>query len=157
MIRLLITWNIVITTLLAVLLLSNRHVGSTKTPLQTGVTQPDVLRVRRVEIVDQQGRLTMVLGQQSERGRKGLFLLDPDGREAVELGLNDRGYGTLYFQSKQMDAKVSVGYFTENDEVVPLSQEDPGGAWGIRVLRPNLKVPQVFGVQVDDRPIPTSP
>jgi hypothetical protein len=158
MIRLVLIWNAVLTVLLAVLLLNNRHDRLDKTPLQAGVPQTDVLRARRVEIVDHEGRLTAVLGRGSGSAAPaaGLTLFDPSGREAVVLALNDRGYGTLYFASKQNLGKVSVGYFTGSDQVAPLSEEDPGGGWGVRVLRPGLEAPQVFGVQGDGRPIPTS-
>ncbi len=157
MIRLIIIWNLVVTACLAVVLMSNRQGNLSKTQLQAGVPQPqpDVLRVRRVEIVDQQGRLTAVLGQQSELSTGGLSLLDSAGRKVVVLALNDRGYGTLYFGSKQMDGKVSVGYFAGGDQAVPLSEEDPLGGWGIRVIKPE-QGSQVFGVQGDGQPIPTS-
>lgn len=157
MIRLIVIWNVVMTVGLAVLLVGNHHGESSRTQLQAGVSQPDVLRVRRIEIVDKEGRLTAVLGEDPQGIKGGLSLFDANGRRAVMLGISDRGFGGLYFQAKHTEAKVTVGYFTENDEVVPLSKEDPEGMWGIRVLRPNLAAPQVFGVQMDGRPIPTSP
>ena len=159
MIRLLVVWNIVIMALLAVLLVSNHHDGATKTPLQAGVPQPDVLRVRRIELVDHEGRLTAQLGESSNgfAPAEGLTLFDSNGRQAVILALNNRGYGTLSFASKQNLGKVQVGYSTGSDQVTPLSQEDPLGGWGILVRRPNLEPPQAFGVQVDGRAIPTSP
>ena len=155
--RLIVVWNVVITILLAVLLVSNRHDHLSKTQPQVGVSQTDILRVRRVEVVDQQGRLTAILGQVSEHSAGGLSLFHPDGRKAVALELNDRGYGTLYLGSKQTESKVLVGYFSGSDTDVPLSEEDPRGGWGMLVRRPNLNAPQVFGVQTDGRPIPTSP
>jgi hypothetical protein len=158
MIRLVLIWNVVLTVLLVVLLVTNRHDRSAKPPLQAGVPQADVLRARRVEIVDREGRLTAMLGEGSDGyvPAEGLTLFDSLGRKAVILTLDNRGYGMLYFQGKNTMGKVTVGYFTGNDEVVPPSKEDPGGMWGIRVLRPNSEAPQVFGVQGDGRPIPTS-
>lgn len=157
MIRFVVIWNLIVTSLLAFLLLSGYGI-SKKMPLQTGAPQADVLRARRVEVVDRNGRLTAVLGESKDgyAPAEGLTLLDPGGRQAVVLALNDRGYGTLYFSSKQNLGKVSVGYFTGNDEVVPLTKEDPEGGWGIRVRRLGLEPPQIFGVQANGRPIPTS-
>ena len=157
MIRILVIWNILITALLTSLLVSNRNGGLNKPPLQTGVAQADLVRARRIEVVDEEGRLTAVLGHDTQGLTGGLSLFDPNGRSAVKLGLNDRGYGALYFQAKHTDAKVTVGYFTGNDEAVPLSEEDPEGMWGIRVLRTGFKPPQIFGTVGDDRPISTSP
>jgi hypothetical protein len=157
MIRLVLLWNAVLTVLVAVLLVSNRH-GRLEKTLQASSPEASVLRARRVEIVDQKGRVTAELGEISDNsGIAGLSLLDSHGRKAVTLALDNRGYGMLYFQSKHTEAKVTVGYFTGNDEAVPLSEEDPEGMWGIRVLRPGFEAPQVFGVQGDGRPIPTSP
>ena len=157
MIRLILIWNALLTVLIAMLLVVHLHDRLHKVPIQASSTQADVIRVRRVEVVDQEGRVTAELGETLDGSAAGLSLFDANGRRAVTLALNDRGYGALYFQSRQSYAKVSVGYFSGSDQKPPPLEEDPGGIWGIRVSRPNLEPPQVFGVLDDGRPIPTSP
>ncbi|SEB97258.1 hypothetical protein [Terriglobus roseus] len=157
MIRLVLLWNAVLTVLVVVLLVGNRHDRSAKPPLQASVPQADVLRARRVEVVDHEGHVTAEFGETLDGSAAGLSLFDPNGRRAVTLALNDRGYGTLFFHAKKRSGNVAVGYFTGSDQVAPLSEEDPLGGWGILVQRPAFEAPQVFGVQIDGRPIPTSP
>ena len=158
MIRLILIWNAVLTVLFTILLVGYLHDRLHKTPIQASSTQADVIRVRRIELVDRDGRLTAVLGKGPDNyfPASGLTLLDPNGRKAVMLGLNNRGYGTFFFDSKRKSGAVEIGYFTGSDQVAPLSEEDPGAGWGIRVQRPGFEAPQVFGVQGDGRPIPTS-
>ena len=161
MIRFIVVWNVVLTVLVVFLLVGNRHDRLAKLPLQAGVQQSEVLRARRVELRDREGHLTAVLNGGPDEGDifsgVGLTLLDPHGREAVSLGLTERGYGNLHFASSRQSAKVSVGYFSGADQVAPLSEVDPGGIWGIRVLRPNSETPQVFGVLDSGPALPTSP
>jgi hypothetical protein len=39
-----------------------------------------------------------------------LVFYDDAGREAAFLTVNSKGYGTMYFQDKTTEGKVSVGY-----------------------------------------------
>lgn len=157
--RFVVIWNVMVTSLLAILLLSHLHDRLHKTPTQASSTQADVIRVRRVDVVDHDGHLTAVLGEGTDgyasEGRA--YPARCNWTEGSHSRLDGRGYGNLWFASKRYPGQVSVGYFRGGDQGVPLSEEDPRGAWGIRVSKNSADSSQVFGVQVAGRPIPASP
>jgi hypothetical protein len=62
-----------------------------------------------------------------------ILLRDGHGNIAVLLNINERGEGTLYFNSKDREGKVGLGYLWGSD-TPPASGEDPLGAWGLRVM-----------------------
>lgn len=128
MIKLLAIWNLVVTvSLIAVIvaLLSHRRVNATG---QTGT-----IRTSRLEIIDRNGKTKALLGVDPEGLDPRLVLYNEHGREAAFLTLNSNGYGTLYFQNKQTEGKVSVGYLWGSDTLGPTQVEDPLSSWGIRV------------------------
>jgi hypothetical protein len=145
----LVTWNILLTLMLAATLtlrsLSN-HRGGAEEAVR-------VIRAARIELVDQRGK-TKAVFEADGPGSSGpmLALYDGAGREAAFLTVSSKGYGTLYFRDKQTEGKVSVGYLWGSDTPSPADTEDPLSSWGIRVRGHNGS--QVsFGVLNNGEPI----
>jgi len=73
--------------------------------VQPATSQPTVLRVRALEVVDEQGVVRIVLSAdrvpgESEGGIRvaGMWLLDPAGRELATLGSTANGFASLSFR-----------------------------------------------------------
>ena len=133
MIRTVVICNAVLTVILAitVVFLTSTHPRERR--------NADVLRAKRVELVDNSGRVRASLGMTDRSDQTpALSLFDQNGREAVFLSVNERGYATMFFQSRQTEGKVALGYLTGSDVVIPAGEDDPLGAWGIRVRGKNL-------------------
>jgi hypothetical protein len=100
--------------------------------------QGNALSLRELNIVDESGAVRMRLSTQSELSRQGApvfeLLTRKMQRGGVILLLDESGRGSLYFDSTDTDAKVSVGHFITGDSL-PLSESDH--SWGIRVLNLN--------------------
>jgi hypothetical protein len=149
MIKLFAIWNTIVTvSLVAVLfaLLSNHQ--DVKAADAT-----DTVRTSRLEIIDRSGKTKAVLGVDQEGANPKLVLYSNDGREAAFLTLNSNGYGTLYFQNKQTEGKVSVGYLWGSDTLGIKQAEDPLSSWGIRVRGLNGSQTN-FGLLNNGQPIP---
>ena len=129
MIRLLAVWNVILT-VIVVVLLSFRFDLNTEVRAAENV---QVVRANRLEILDQSGKTRAVLGVDAPNANPKLSLYDNNGREATFLTLNSQGYATMYFQSKQTEAKVSLGYLWGSDSPTASELEDPLGSWGVRV------------------------
>jgi hypothetical protein len=113
---------------------------------------PEVVRTKRLEIVDRSGKVRAVAGtEENASANPKIILYDEAAREAAILTLNSKGLGTLYFQSKETEGKVAVGYLWGSD-TVPTSESDPLGSWGIRVLGPNGQQ-NGFGLTIGGRPL----
>jgi hypothetical protein len=151
MIRVLAVWNIVLTVILVVVLTSRFDV-STKV---RAAENAQVVRASRLEIVDQSGKTRAVLGVDGTNSGPKLSLYNNDGREAAFLMVNSQGYGTMYFQDKKTEGKVSVGYLWGSDTATPSDIEDPLSSWGIRVRGLN-GAQTSFGLLNDGHPIPQS-
>jgi hypothetical protein len=96
--------------------------------------QSDTVQAKRVEIVDSNNRVRVEIGIANQSGRDvpEMTFRDEKGNVASLLTLDDTGNGTLYFSGNGTEGKVSVGYLWGSDSKSP-GQEDPLGAWGIRV------------------------
>jgi hypothetical protein len=94
-----------------------------------------VVQTRTVELVDDQHRVRGTIGLVKTAGQDEpqIVLRDGHGNIAVLLSINKRGEGTLYFNSKDREGKVGLGYLWGSD-TPPTSGEDPLAAWGLRVL-----------------------
>jgi hypothetical protein len=115
---------------------------------------PEVVRTSRLELVDQSGKIKAVLEiDAANSSNPKLVFYNNAGREAAFLTVNSKGYGTLYFQDKKTEAKVSVGYLWGSDTPTPPGEEDPLSSWGIRVRGAN-GVQTNFGLLNNGRPIP---
>lgn len=66
-----------------------------------------------------------------------LILYNRQGRQAMLARMNELGEATLYFQSKETDGEVAVGYLWASDSLKP-GEKDPLGSWGIRLREPGL-------------------
>ncbi|HEX7158452.1 MAG TPA: hypothetical protein VF214_05545 [Edaphobacter sp.] len=151
MIRVLAIWNIIVTTILLGVLISKSRVESGTRAAEA----VPVVRANRVEIVDQNGKMRAVLGIDNSDSVPKLALYNTEGREAAFLTLNSNGYGTMYFQDKKTEGKVSVGYLWGSDTPTPSDIEDPLSSWGIRVRGIN-GVQTSFGLLNNDQPISQS-
>ena len=130
MIRILVVWNIVLTVIVVVVLASRFGVRNRASE------DAQVVRATRLEIVDSSGKTKAFLGVDGTNSVPKLSLYDGEGREAAMLMLNSEGYGTIYFQSKQTEGRVSVGYLWGSDSKGS-EPEDPLASWGIRVRATN--------------------
>ncbi len=152
MIKVLSIWNAIVTAVLVALLVSKYSSNRDVKPAETS----QVIRTGRLEIIDQAGKMRAAI----EAGKAGssnpaVTLYNDEGREAAILTVNSEGYGTMYFQSKQTEAKVSVGYLWGSDTPTPAGQEDPLSSWGIRV-RGQDSAQTSFGMLNNGQPIPLS-
>lgn len=97
--------------------------------------QSDTVQAKRIEIRDSSNRVRVDIGIAKESGRDvpEMTFRDEKGNIASLLTLNEAGNGTLYFSGNGTEGRVAVGYLWGSD-VKSLRQEDPFGAWGIRVL-----------------------
>ena len=97
--------------------------------------QSNELTLRELRIVDDAGVVRMRLsthGRWSQQGSPSLELI-PSGSErgGATLLLDQDGKGTLFFDSSDTEAKVTVGHFVPGDSM-PLSRSDH--SWGVQVL-----------------------
>jgi hypothetical protein len=102
------------------------------------VPEAGVLQARSIQLIDDQHKVRGIIGfsQVSGHQQPQILLRGEDGQASVLLTLNERGEGTLYFNSKDKEGKVGLGYLWGSD--IPSSgTEDPLGAWGLRVLGQN--------------------
>ena len=129
MVRILAVWNILLTVTLAVVLISRSSMGTNIRAAE----HTQIVRTKRLEIVDQSGKTRAVLGADGANASPKLSLYNNDGREAAFLMLNSQGYGTLYFQSKQTESKVALGYLWGSDSLSDSRAEDSLASWGVRV------------------------
>lgn len=146
----LVVWNIGVT-LALIVVLSLKLLPSGKVRAE-GV--PEVVRTNRLELVDQSGKMRAVLEiDAANSSNPKLVFYNDAGREAAFLTVNSKGYGTMYFQDKRTEGKVSVGYLWGSDTPTPPGEEDPLSSWGIRVRGIN-GVQTNFGLLSNGRPIP---
>ncbi len=117
MIKVLAVWNAVVTVVLIAILFSMFSI-------RNGVKAAEaveVVRTRRLEIIDQRGKTKAVLeANEADPSNPELTLYDDEGRKAVFMTVNSKGYGTMYFQSKQIEGKVWVGYLWGSDALRPV-------------------------------------
>ncbi len=130
------TFTVVLSVLLSVaatFLLSRRH--TEEVPI---VPDAGVFRAKSIQLVDDRNKIRAIIGlvQVSGHEQPQILLQGEDGQTSVLLSLNERGEGTLYFNSKSKEGKVGVGYLLGSDTPIG-DNEDPLGAWGLRVLGQN--------------------
>jgi hypothetical protein len=111
---------------------------------------PDVVRAKRVELVDEQGRIRGVFeltksGQDSVQPR--LVMRNADGSDSIEMGLDSRGDGALGFSNDYWnEGAVILGHLQNVDDGTQSTTkaiEDKSGAWGLRVRSPKNKFTDV--------------
>jgi hypothetical protein len=143
------TWNIVVT-LILVLLFAFNFRSRSKVHAEEA---PQTIKTHRLEIVDDVGKIKAVLeADGTDRSGPKLVLFDSAGREAAILSVNSNGYGTMYFQDKRLQGKVSVGYLWGSDTPTPRNEDDPLSSWGIRIRGIN-GTQKSFGLLNDGQPI----
>lgn len=107
---------------------------------KTEPPQHDILRVKGIELVNNQGRVLGVFeladdGPGTTRPR--LVLRDSNGRDSITMEVNTRGDGTLGFSSDRWnEGAVVLGHLQNADdgsESKSKQTEDKTGAWGLRV------------------------
>jgi hypothetical protein len=120
---------------------------------------PEVVRAKRVELIDAQGRIrgTFELADQGHYGvTPRLIMRDADGRDSIDMGLDSRGDGELAFANDYWVAGALVlGHLQNVDDGTQSRSkdiEDKSGAWGIRVRSKQNKFTGV-GFMNSGRPI----
>ena len=93
----------------------------------------DVLRAKRIEIVDARDRVSAVLNVDEKTSTPMLSFFDSEGHESLRMTVDRDGHSSLYFVNKHNDPVVSVGYLTASDVRVEAGEEDPLASWGVRV------------------------
>ncbi|MEI9977952.1 MAG: hypothetical protein WDN23_02965 [Edaphobacter sp.] len=104
---------------------------------------PDVVRVKRVELIDAQGR---VMGAfelvQDGHGRAlpHLVMRDSSGRDSIEMSVDGRGDGVLGFSNDYWnEGAIILGHLQNVDDGTESKNRDvpdKTGAWGLRVRSP---------------------
>ena len=129
-------------TLLVSLPLSGCHRAKQAEPVQAHDDSSQVLRVHRLELTDDNGKVRAVVGMQKGASEPEVTLLDEQGRLAATLRADKRGQATLYFSDPNdrnggtnggIEGRVSVGYLWGSDCCYKPGEYDPLGSWGIRV------------------------
>ncbi len=92
------------------------------------------IRAERLEIVDQQGNTTFSVGEK----RLGAYpsemaFYDSTGRPAILVLVDKKGHGTMFFQSKQTEGKVAVGFLNGNDAATAPNEQQDAYGWGLQV------------------------
>ena len=145
----LVIWNLVLTVTLAAVLVVKFSSGDKVRAAEV----PEVIRTTRLELVDQNGKTRAVLETDAANSSNPKLVFYNDvGREAALLTVNSKGYGTMYFQDKKTEGKVSVGYLWGSDTPTPQNSEDPLSSWGIRVRGSN-GTQTSFGLLNNGQPI----
>jgi hypothetical protein len=73
--------------------------------------QSDVIRVKKVELIDAQGRIrgTFELASDGHNGvLPRLVMRDADGRDSIEMGVDNNGNGVLSFASEHWNEGAVV-------------------------------------------------
>ncbi len=94
-----------------------------------------LIKVKKIELVDDHNNVRASIGLVDVSGTQQpqISLIREDGIPSVLLSVNERGEGTVYFNSPDMEGKVAVGYIWGSD-VSPINKQDPFGMWGLKVL-----------------------
>lgn len=103
----------------------------------------DVVRAKRVELVDTQGRVlgTFELVQDGHGGSvPHLVMRDSSGRDSIEMGVDGRGDGALGFANDYWnEGAIILGHLQNVDDGTESKSRnipDTSGAWGLRVRSP---------------------
>ena len=116
---------------------------------------PDVVRAKRVELIDTQGRIRGAF-ELAKDGVPDLVMRDADGRDSIYMGLDSRGDGGLGFANDYWNAgAVILGHLQNVDDGTQSRSkdvEDKSGAWGLRVRSKENKFTGV-GFMNSGRPI----
>ncbi len=106
---------------------------------------PDVVRAKRVELIDASGRIRgafQLTPTQEGDVVPGLVMSDADGREAIMMGVSRQGFGTLAFSSDHWnEGAVALGYLGKGDDVWEGEEKErekakERGIWGLEVKSP---------------------
>ena len=100
-----------------------------------------VVRTRRLEIVDDHNKARCTIDTIQVDGHEvpRLTFKDAVGRPIVILNINYNDEGTLFFNSRDKEGKIAIGYLSGSDVFSYKSRSattdgDPTGAWGINIL-----------------------
>ena len=99
------------------------------------------LQATGIDIVDGRHRVrcTIVMVEGPGVQVPQIVLRDEKGQDSATLTLNERGEGTLFFSSQDLEGKVGIGYLSGTDVVTGSGAEitdekNSNGSWGVRVL-----------------------
>jgi hypothetical protein len=130
----------VFTVILSVLLSVAASLWITHHRTQEALPAPEigVLQAKGIQLIDDQHKVRGIIGfsQISGHQQPQILLRGEDGQTSILLTLDERGEGTLYFNSKDKEGKVGLGYLWGSD-TTSVGEEDFLGAWGLRVLGQN--------------------
>ena len=107
-------------------------------------SRENVGRFSKIQIVDSKGKTRAFLGTINIGGQSvpQLIFSNENGQPVIALRIDERGNGSLFFNSNNKEGRVSVGYLRGSDVVTPsgaqiTDAEDSTGAWGMQVLGPD--------------------
>jgi hypothetical protein len=107
---------------------------------------PEVVRAKRVELIDEQGRIRGIF-ELAKSGQPHLVMRDAAGSDSIEMGLDSRGDGALGFSNDYWnEGAVILGHLQNVDDGTQSTTkaiEDKSGAWGLRVRSPKSKFTDV--------------
>lgn len=106
----------------------------------------DVVRAKKVELIDAQGRVLGIF-ELVQDGHGGalprLVMRDSSGRDSIEMGVNGRGDGALGFANDHWnEGAIILGHLQNVDDGTESKSRDvpdDSGAWGLRVRSPQSK------------------
>lgn len=106
---------------------------------------PDVVRAKKVELIDAQGRIRAVFELAPIQGGETvtrLVMRDADGRDSISMSVDKLGFGSLGFSNNHWnEGAVQLGYLGTREDV-SLGEERNAraartiGAWGVAVRSP---------------------
>jgi hypothetical protein len=103
----------------------------------------DVVRAKRVELIDAQGRVlgTFELVQDGHGGAlPRLVMRDSSGRDSIQMGVDGRGDGALGFANDYWnEGAIILGHLQNVDDGTESKSRnvpDESAAWGLRIRSP---------------------
>jgi hypothetical protein len=110
---------------------------------QRGLAPSDVIRAKKVELIDLQGRVlgTFELVQDGHGGAlPHLVMRDSSGRDSIEMGVDSRGDVALGFANDYWnEGAVILGHLQNVDDSTESKSKDVpdnSGGWGLQVRSP---------------------
>lgn len=123
---------------------------------------PDVVRAKRVELIDPNGRIRGAFELAPEQGGDvypQLVMRDIDGRNSIEMSVRDQGYGALSFSNDHWnEGAVTLGYLGMDTDVSMGKEKDQEraktlGRWGLLVRSPRSHAVTGIGFVNDGTPL----
>ena len=93
------------------------------------VPQAKIVRTKRIEVVDEQGKVRILLGCRSD-GTCGLGVLDPNGKLAIQLGIEDAQPSLAIWDTGQSEPTLRARMCSLSDGTAGFVAFDADGQGG---------------------------